>query len=437
MSRSAAFVTWFRSAAPYIHAFRGKTFVIAFGGEFVQRKRFLEFVHDVNLLESLGVRLVLVHGTRPQVEAKLKAWDHRSAFVGGARVTDTRTLVAVKEAAGAVRADIEALLSLGLADSPMAGSRIRVAGGNSIAAQPIGVIDGVDLQHTGEVRKIDAEQIRRRLDGDEIVLLSPVGYSPTGEIFNLALGDVAASVAVALAADKLLFLVDGPGVMSRQGGLLTEVTAREAESLSGGVKQTEDIKRYLPFAVRACKAGVTRCHFIDYNVDGALLLEFFTRTGIGTMVTREPLETLRAAEGADIAGIVRLIEPLEEEGILVRRDRERLVHEIGNFTVLEHDGRIVGCVALYPFSPQRAGELACLAVDPDYRKHGRGERLMRHVEHTAKARGLSRLFVLSTRTAHWFIERGYAQGDVQALPHERRELYNFQRRSKVFWKRLK
>ena len=215
ISGAADFVRWFRSAAPYMHAFRGRTFVIAFGSEVVDDSaKFVALIHDLNLLASVGVRLVLVHGARPQIEARLKQLKHRSRFVNGLRVTDDVALSCAKEASGRMRVEIEALLSMGLPNSPMAGSDIRVASGNFVTAKPIGVVDGVDLLHTGEVRKVDATGIRDRLDHNELVLLSPIGYSPTGEIFNLALEDVAASAAVALNADKLIFLMDSAGVLT-------------------------------------------------------------------------------------------------------------------------------------------------------------------------------------------------------------------------------
>jgi amino-acid N-acetyltransferase len=437
MSKPESFVTWFRSAAPYVHASRDKVFVIAFGGEVVEDGKFVELIHDFNLLESFGVRLVLVHGARPQIEARLKRKGYKSQYVRGLRVTDAEALTAVKEANGRVRVEIEALLSMGLANSPMAGSDIRVASGNSVTARPIGVIDGVDLQHTGVVRKIDADGIRRRLEDEEIVLLSPLGYSPTGEVFNLTLEDVATSTAIALNAEKLIFFMETQGVVDAAGERLSELTAQAAQSvLHGEAKLQEDAKLYLPCAIKACREGVGRCHLIGRHVDGSLLLELFTREGIGTMVTRDPVETLRQATIEDAGGILRLIEPLEAEGILVKRSRELLEMEIENFSVLDHDGAILGCAALYPFDDEHAAELACLAVDPRYRNAGRGEALLKHIETRAKQNSVRNLFVLSTRTAHWFLERGYEETGVDALPKKKQKLYNYQRRSKVFVKAL-
>jgi amino-acid N-acetyltransferase len=431
------FVEWFRSAAPYIHAFRGKTFVVAFGGEVVSEGQFIGLAHDLNLLNSLGVRLVLVHGARPQIEEELTERGAAIRYSDGMRVTDDDALRCVKEAAGTVRVEIEALLSMGLANSPMAGADIRVASGNFVTAKPMGVRGGVDLMHTGEVRKIDAIGIRRRLDLHEIVLLSPLGYSPTGEVFNLSLEDVATSAAIALDADKLVFLMDTAGVTGDDGELLRELTTADAETLLGGKTELPgDVDYYLPCAVRACRKGVARVHMISRHTDGALLQELFTHEGIGSMVTEDPLETLRGATIDDVGGILALIEPLEADGILVRRSRELLEMEIDRFTVLEYDGLIIGCAALYPFPKEQAAELACMAVHPDYRSAGRGEALLEYMQVRALEKGFKHLFVLTTRTAHWFLERGFTEVGVDKLPKAKQGLYNFQRRSKVFMKAL-
>ncbi len=437
LSVSPDFVKWFRLAAPYIHAFGGRTFVIAFGGEVVADGRFLALIHDLNLLASLGVRLVLVHGARPQIEARLKQLKHRARYVRGLRITDDIALSCAKEASGRMRVEIEALLSMGLPNSPMAGSDIRVASGNFVTAKPIGIVEGVDLVHTGEVRKIDVVGICDRLDHNELVLLSPLGYSPTGEIFNLALEDVAAMAAVALNAEKLIFLMDTPGVVTgKRAELKHELTCSQADKLlaRAGVL-AGDVTLYLPRAVAACRAGVKRAHLISRRADGALLLELFTHRGVGTMLTQDPLEKLRPARIEDIGGILGLLEPLEADGTLVKRGRDLLEMELDRFFVLEHDRVIVGCAALYQYEEGMA-ELAALAVQPDHRRAGAGERLLQAIEARAKQRKVKRLFVLTTRTAHWFIERGFNAAPVAELPRRKQDLYNYQRRSQVLVKRL-
>jgi amino-acid N-acetyltransferase len=442
-SHAKDFVQWFRSATPYIHAFGGRTFVIAFGGEVVDEKQFIALSHDLNLLASLEVRLVLVHGARPQIEKRLKRDKLTPKFVNGLRVTDDDAMEAVKEANGAIRVEIEALLSMGLVNSPMAGSDIRVASGNFVTAKPLGVRDGVDLQHTGEVRRVDAIGIQKRLDDGELVMLSPLGYSPTGEAFNLSLEDVAVSAAIALDADKLIFLMDSEGVHNLRSELLREMTAEKAKNLLKNITGNEqainisdDIKYYLPAAIRACEHGVARTHLISRHIDGAIIQELFTLDGIGTMVTELSLEIMRQANIDDVGGILKLIEPLENEGFLVRRGREHIEMEINHFYVMEHDNRIIGCAALYPFAEEKTAEFACLAIDPAYRGSGRGDKLFYYCAEQAKELGFKSLFCLTTRTEHWFLERGFIEKNVENLPMQKQKLYNFQRKSKVFSKTL-
>ncbi len=434
---TADFVAWFRSVAPYINSFRGKTFVIAFGGEVVADGKFVELTHDFNLLAALGIRLVLVHGARPQIEQHLARKNLEDSYHQGIRLTDAQAMQCVKEAVGRVRVEIEALLSMGLANSPMANADIRVAGGNFITAQPIGVINGVDLQHTGCVRKVDVTALNNRLEFGEVVLLSPLGYSPTGEVFNLTLEEVATATAIALDADKLMFLMDTDGVQDKQGKLLRELTVSQALfELSSNIKMPDDASLFLPCAIRACEAGVARTHLISRHTDGAVLQELFSNEGIGTMVVESSLNTLRAADIEDVGGILQLLTPLEEQGILVRRSRELLEREIERFVVLEHDHRIVGCAALYHFPDEAAAELACLAVDAQYRDRGYGEAILNHMTALAKTQKLKKLFVLTTRTAHWFLERGFKESDVSALPAQKKSLYNYQRKSKVFARKI-
>jgi len=430
------FVSWFRAVTPYINAFRGKTFVIAFGGKAIASEFIKTLAYDVNLLASLGIRLVLVHGARPQIEEELREKSIESKYHRGYRITDAETLDCVLDAVGSVYLEIEAMLSQGLPNTPMANSRIRVIGGNFITGQPIGVLDGIDMHYAGKVRKVDADGINAQLGLGNIVLLNCEGPSPTGEIFNLQMEEVAESVACAIKADKLVYLTDSRGVTDKAGELLDAMTADEASQLLRDADWlTADIMRYLPCAVRASRVGVVRVHLIGYTQDGALLRELFTHDGVGTVVTRESLENMREAKPDDIAALIALIEPMEQEGILVHRPRELLEREIEQFSIMLHDGIIVGCAALYPHTEEEA-ELACLAVSLEHREWGYGEQLMERIFRRAKKSGIKRLFVLTTRTEHWFVERGFKLGTVDDLPGAKKEMYNYQRRSKVLFKTL-
>lgn len=430
------FVAWFRQASPYIHSHRGSTFVVSFGGRAVADECFPHLIQDMALLHSLGIRLVLVHGTRPQIEERLQLRNADMQIVNGLRITDAPAIACVKDAAGAVRVEIEALLSMGLANSPMAGAEIEVISGNFVTAKPLGIIDGVDYQHTGEVRKINASAIQKALDTGAVVLVSPLGYSPTGEAFNLSGADVASAIATSLQADKLIFLSSQP-VNDQQGELLSNMLPREVDQLLADSQVLEEQqRRVLHNAAAASRHGVHRIHILSRQQDGVLLTELFTRDGAGTLITSEPYESIRQAAIDDVGGILELIEPLEASGVLVRRSRELIENEIQQFTVIERDGTIIACASLYPFADEDMAELACLAVHQDYRNGGRGDFLLAHMENTARQMQLRRIFVLTTRTAHWFIERGFQDVALETLPDRKRDLYNWQRNSKLFMKTL-
>jgi amino-acid N-acetyltransferase len=430
------FVRWLRAVAPYIHAFRGKTFVIAFPGELVESGRLTALVHDISLLQAMGMRLVVVHGSRPQVNEQIRLRGETPAYVDGLRITDAIGLECAKEASGELRLDIEAAFSQGLPNTPMAHSAVRVVSGNFVTARPVGIVDGLDYGHTGLVRKIDTQTIRYALNSGAIVLLSPLGFSPTGEAFNLAMEDVAAATAVALDADKLVFITETPGIVDRHGAVIGEISEADAKTLLGAGTLPPESAFYLKYALHACEGGVARAHIIPFSLDGSVLLELFQHDGVGTMLVEETLEELREASSEDVGGILTLIRPLEDDGTLVKRDRARIEQEIANFTVIEHDGVIFGCAALYPYADERIGEMACLAVNPQVQGQGDGERILKRIEQRARAAGLTRLFVLTTRTTHWFLKRGFVLAGIDALPRERQNLYNWQRKSQVLVKAL-
>jgi amino-acid N-acetyltransferase len=418
----ARFVAWLRQVAPYVHAHRGKTFVVAFSGGLVEAGALTRLVHDLSLLSAMGIRLVLVHGSRPQVQAQLALKGVPERFHADVRITDSAALECAKEASGEIRLDIEAAFSQGLPSTPMAHSKVRVV--------------GVDYELTGVVRKVDADAIRFTLANGAIVLLSPLGFSPTGEAFNLTMEDLATSVATAIKADKLILLTETEGIRDAAGQLKSELSVQDAEAMLGADAVKGDPAFNLKFAVKACKAGVARAHIIPYTLDGSVLAELFTHEGVGTMVAPENLEKMRDATPDDVGGIIKLIEPLEADGTLVKRPRELIEREIDRFIVMEHDGFIFGCAALYPFAREHMGELACLTVHPDYQSYGDGERLMKRIEQRAKAVGINKLFVLTTRTAHFFIKRGFRPATVDDLPQARQHMYNWQRRSVVLLKQI-
>ncbi|QIC65506.1 amino-acid N-acetyltransferase [Acinetobacter schindleri] len=441
-STTLQYVHWFRHSAPYINAHRNKTFVIMFDGEAVLHDNFQHIIHDIALLHSLGIHLILVHGARPQINQNLAASQISTPFHRQRRITTRESLSCVMNAVGSIRLQIEALLSMGLANSPMYGARIDVVSGNFVTAKPYGIRDGIDFQLTGEVRTVDTNAIQRHLDSHNIVVLGPTGYSTTGEVFNLLAEEVATKTAIRIKADKLIFLGKQHGLLNTDGQLQREVQPSQLDAYI--MQDAQDLPSELSLQLRAAQEasmnGVNRVHLISYAHDGALLEELFTRDGSGTLITDAHYEDVRMATIQDIGGLINLLRPLEEEGILVYRSRERLENEIEQFAVIERDGMILACAALYPIpttgNELRSAEIACVAVDPSYRKSNRGSQILNYLEDKARSMGIQQLFILTTRTAHWFLEQGFEQSSVDDLPDARQALYNYQRNSLVCKKSL-
>lgn len=428
------FIHDFRQAAPYIHYLRGKTLVLAISSHVLLADRLASLAADIQLLASLGVRLVLLHGSRHYLNQMMSARGQSLNYHKGWRVTDEATLQLAKQACGLARFDLEAALSASPAQAPdRSAQTLKVASGNFLLAKPLGVIDGIDMGYTGRVRKVDTRAIEQRLAEGQVVLASPLGHSLSGKSFNLGMDDVAQALAVSLKAEKLVFLSTEDGLWNAQHQVISQMTSAEAETLLHTVPQKADVTRMLKAAVYVLEHGVHRAHIISGLNDGSLIQELFTRQGSGTALAQNPFMRVRAADSHDIGDIIRLITPLEEAGILLPRSREYLENHIGEFSVLEHDCHVYGCVALKLFADKGAGELACLVVSADAQDGGYGELLLEHVITQARHKGMHTLFALSTNTGAWFDERGFQTASFEDLPHERQRQYlQNQRRSKIY-----
>jgi len=437
--RNTALVKGFRQSTPYVNAHRGKTMVIMLGGEAVDAANFTSIISDIALLHSLGVKIVIVHGARPQINRILESNQSSTPYHNGIRVTDEQALNLVMQAAGQLQLNITARLSMSLNNTPMAGTALSVVSGNFIIAQPLGVDNGIDYCHSGKVRRIDTAAINQVLDQGSIVLLGPVASSVTGESFNLLSEEVATQVAIKLKADKLIGFCSEQGIIDDNQEVIPELFPSHAEEilhqLEPGNETSKDNSsgtlRFLRGSITACRAGVHRSHLISYKVDGALVQELFSIDGIGTQVVMASAEQIRNAQIDDIGGILDLIRPLEEQGILVRRSREQLEQEIHQFIIIEKDGLAIGCAATYPYKEEKMAEMACVAIHPDYRDGNRGADLLNKMKQQAKNQGIEKIFVLTTHSLHWFREQGFYEVEVSALPMKKQDLYNFQRRSKI------
>ena len=421
-------IDFFREAAPYIHLHRGKTFVIAFAGEVIDDDSFSQLIQDIAILSALGARVVLVYGARPQVDKQLQSINHQIQVVDDMRVTDDLTLKIAKETIGSLRIEIENQLSHALSTPPVINESLGVLSGNFITAKPYGIHNGTDYQHTGTVRKINISLIKQLIDSGSIVLISSLGFSPTGEAFNLRYEDVASFTAKSLQADKLIFI---------HADAATPTTDVELQHIDQFIDTHPEQKRLLKHIKTAMKNSVQRVHLISTETKDGLFLELYTRDGIGTMFNASLYENSRQATIEDVSGIIELIEPLEARGALIKRSREQLELEINKFSIIERDGKIIGCAALYHLADTQIGELACLAVHPDYKGGERGDRLLKLITQQALKNNLGQLLVLTTQSIDWFKERGFQVGEINDLPDQKKALYNFQRNSKILIKHLR
>lgn len=421
-------IPWLRQGAAYAASHQGKTFVVSFpvDGSLSKLRR---LVRDIALLKILGIKTVLVFSCRKLID---EACETQGPFHEGLRITNADTLKIVLDVSNRARVQIESLLSEGLPDSPPPRRGLTATSGNFVVARPLGIHHGINFEHTGVVRRVNASAIEALLDLGHMVVIPPIGYSPTGELFNLEAKQVAQATATALNADKLIMVSESLNELKTP--LAREITcsqlAPELENMPAAAKRT------LKACMDAVNAGVPRAHIISSEIDGALLQELFTLDGQGHMVSGDLFEHIRPAELEDISGILDLISPLEEQGVLVARSHEQIELHIEQYRVIERDGTVIGCAALFPLGQSNMAELSCFVVSPNYRASQRGDQLLAHMEQWAAALNISQLCVLTTQTAHWFVEHGFAKSDVETLPEEKKHLYNYQRNSQVFVKPL-
>ena len=426
-------IKWFRDSSPYIDAHREKTFVIHLSGEAFACANLSNILSDIALLNALGARVLLAHGARRQIKQALDAAGLGLDMVENTPIIRPEAVDLVTAAVSVNRTRLEAGLSRGSTNTPVKGREIRTLSGNFVKAKPLGIVDGVDFHNTGATRKVDVAGISSSLDDGAIVIVSGISHSPSGETFNLPSATMARDLATSMGADKLIYFIEAAGIADTEGKTVSEIDLSSTADISDSL--SPETSRTLEYCREACNAGVDRAHIISHHRDGALLEELFTRDGCGTQVTGKSYEQVREATIDDVAGILKLIEPLERQGLLVERPRELIESEIGHFHVIERDGLLISCGALYPFD--RCGELACLVTHPDYRQGMRGERLLDVIEKTARDLGLTRLFVLTTRSTDWFREHGFKDSDLRSLPEGKRNFYNYRRNSKVLEKALR
>lgn len=415
------FIHHLRQSSPYMARHRGKTLVIYLPGSLISHpETLLEFAKDCLLLKNLGIQPILTLGATEQIDQACLESGYTWQTHLGQRITEGQHLTLFQQTLGWVRSQLEAAFSQASAEQH---SPITLVSGNWAIAQPKGVIDGIDFQHTGRLRKINQAAIKATLDAPQIALLTPLSYSLTGEVFNLNTLELAFALSQQLQVDKLMLYQP------------SERMAKLPKSMSLTEALNAPLPNPLSSHLQNYAQGIPRIHLMDEMQPGSILLELFSRDGLGSLIFTDRYHHIRPAKIDDVAGILNVIAPLEKKGILVKRSRETLELEIENFIVLTLDQSIIGCAALYPID-QTTAELACLAVDHDYQGQDFGRELMQNIEQLARQAHFSRLCLLTTHTQHWFIEHGFQPATLQDLPPARQQLYNYQRQSKVLIKPL-
>ncbi|MAZ66372.1 MAG: amino-acid N-acetyltransferase [Kangiellaceae bacterium] len=427
---------WFRNSSSYINAHRGKVVVISMPGECIDSPHFATHLQDIALMMTLGIRVVLVYGCRPQIDRALDKAGIAPLWSGGRRITQEQDMPHLINAVNHVRSTVENTLAILRPNVVGKSQPLRFVSGNYLIAKPIGIMGGTDYQHTGLIRRIDTEGIRYQLEAGNLVVINHLAPSPVGDIFNLESTVIASELAVALNSDKLIYFLNNPHANDAEGHDLSFIDRDvDATDLSAD-SDTKRSNSYLALAKESCQRGVHRVHLIDYQKEGALLLELFTLDGSGILISDSYFERLRQASIEDVQGILSLIKPLEEKGILVPRSRELIENNISNYIVIERDGLIIACASFEAFSQSNMAELSCLAVSPDYRGGARGEQLLAQIIENARNKGLNTLFILTTQSAHWFRERGFKPAPLENLPDKRQQSYNPERNSKLFVRTL-
>ncbi len=426
---------WWRASLPYIHRHRHGVFVLLLPDEVLRPPKLGPLAQDIALLSGLGARLLLVYDAAPRIAERL---GRKARWHNGRLLVPSESLDTALAATSVAGIHLTAQLSSGMPRSAMHGARLRVRHGNAVVGRPLGVMDGIDMQRAGAVRRINADDLREQLGEGCVLLLPPLGYSPSGEVFCLDAGELAAEAAAALRADKLIAFCGAPGALDGDGALISELTVADAERmLDGAASGAAAEPRWLGALCDAVRRGAKVGHLVSYAEDDALLRELFTDAGAGTIVRQRLEERIRQAQPDDIAPLLGLIGPLERQGVLAPRPRAQIEAELDCFLVLERDGEIVGCAALYPWLDERSGEVAGVATHPDHRRAGYATRLLAELERRARQQRMDTVFALSATALHWFEERGFEQVGIDALPVGRQRLYNYQRNSKVFVKRLR
>jgi amino-acid N-acetyltransferase len=439
-----------REVFHYQSRFEGSTMVFKIDYPVTEDPRFPGLVKDLALLAQTGFKVIIVPGAKENIDAVLKQYnidssyylDNAQAGDFPVRVTTSQAIPFVEMAAFDVASRFMTFLS---------GSRVDALIGNFVRARGLGIKDGMDTGHTGTVDKIYVSSLSRVLNLGMVPILPCIGWSPSGKPYNVPSDEIALAVSSALGAAKL-FIVSMRGALNagiftlpenlemRQDGSFVRLTPQQAESLittGGNLPDNAESASWLQYlrelklGLLASRAGVHRVHIIDGREEGAVLKELFSNLGVGTMIYADEYDSIRALHSRDLPDILRLMEPLMQNGILVRRNAEQIQEKKDDYAVLEIDGSICACGALHDWG-EAQGEIAAVATDPQYSDLGLGRRIVGFLVEKARKSQMRRVFALTTQSQDWFETLGFKEAPIETLPEKKRKVYDKGRKSKVF-----
>lgn len=426
-----------RQAFGYINRFKDQIFVIKIDGTLIANQFFPIMIKDIVLLHQMGIRVILVPGARNRIDEILATYKIDCPTINGTRVSPPEAIPFIKMAAFDVSNKLMTLLAENGANAVI---------GNWVRARSIGVRDGIDFQSSGIVEKFKIDIIKNVLEDNLIPIFPNIGWSATGKPYNLSSNELAFNLSTEVKATKLFFITDQEGLNAKEykvpdhvaqsDGLISQLTIEQAGAFLdlNTDKQNEQLEM-ISFAYRACNSGVDRVHLIDGRAEGMILKEIFSNRGFGTMIYSNQHENFRPMNVSDIPEVLRLMQPVIEEKILVPRTAADLEEKVNEYTVYEVDGTVHACGALHVY-PDKQGEIAAIVVDEMYAGAGIGKKMITFLIEKAVKLKLKQIFVLTTQTADWFLQLGFTETTVEELPDIKREFYNRKRNSLILKYRL-
>ena len=423
-----------RDVIRYLQKFKNALLVIYLDDKTISSPLFSSHIRDIALLHQAGLKVVLIPGARRRIDEILKnagiKWSYNETF----RVTSAEAMPLIKMAAFDVSNTVM---------TSLAANNISAVIGNWVRARGRGVLNGFDYGTAGEIDKLETEAILKVLDDGFVPIFPCIGWNAAGHPYNISSMLLAKQVAMNLKADKLFFMmfdeeINAEHYIIPEGFALSEsgnIPAMSLEEVDRFIAENpsadSEIKNLLKASQEACRAGVTRVHILDGNIDGVLPCEIFSGLGSGTMIYTGNYGKVRAMEQTDIPSVLAIMKPFIESGKLLTRTETQIADTLEDYIVYEIDGGVHACAALHFYDDGQA-EIAAVAVDENYAHMGIGPKLMDNLIEQAMEGQATSIFIMTTQTADWFEQLGFEEDSIESLPEARRKLWTPNRGSKVY-----